>query len=71
MKTHKVHWNNAPSKNFKKYTFGTKKLKNKQKLQLIWTYENMVKVFKKYFFHMSLSSCITLYIKSPNNKFEM
>jgi hypothetical protein len=43
-KTHKVHRNNAPSKTFKKYAFGTKKLKNKQKLQLIWTYENMVKV---------------------------
>jgi len=42
-KTHKVHRNNAPSKTFKKYAFGTKKLKNKQKLQLIWTYENMVK----------------------------
>jgi hypothetical protein len=25
------------------YAFGTKKLKNKQKLQLIWTHENMVK----------------------------
>jgi hypothetical protein len=27
----------------KTYAFGTKKLKKKQKLQLIWTYENMVK----------------------------
>jgi hypothetical protein len=27
----------------KTYAFGTKKLKNKQKMQLIWTYENMVK----------------------------
>jgi hypothetical protein len=27
----------------KTYVFGTKKLKNKQKLQLIWTYENMIK----------------------------
>jgi hypothetical protein len=27
----------------KTYDFGTKKLKNKQQLQLIWTYENMVK----------------------------
>jgi hypothetical protein len=27
----------------KKYDFGVKKLKNKQKLQLIRTYENMVK----------------------------
>jgi hypothetical protein len=35
--------NNEPCKAFKKYAFGTKKLKNKQKLQLIWTYENMVK----------------------------
>jgi hypothetical protein len=25
------------------YAFGIKKLKNKQKLYLIWTYENMVK----------------------------
>ncbi len=41
--THKVHMNNAPSKTFKKYAFGTNKLKNKQKLQLIGTYEeNMV-----------------------------
>jgi hypothetical protein len=44
MKTHKVRRNNAPFKIFKKYVFGTKKLmKKKQKLQLIWTYENMVK----------------------------
>jgi hypothetical protein len=42
-KTQKVQGNNAPSKHFKKYAFGTKKLKNKQKLQFIWTYENMVK----------------------------
>jgi hypothetical protein len=27
--------NSAPSKTFKKYAFGTKKLKNKKKLQLI------------------------------------
>jgi len=27
----------------KKYVFGTKKLKKRQKLQFIWTYENMVK----------------------------
>jgi len=39
-KTHKVLRNNAPSKTFKKYAFGIKKLKNKQKLQLIWIYEN-------------------------------
>jgi len=37
--THKVHKNDASFKNFKKYAFGTKKLKNK----LIWTYQNMVK----------------------------
>ncbi len=35
--------NIAPCKTFKKYAFGTKKLKNKEKLQIIWTYENMVK----------------------------
>jgi len=42
-KTHKIQRNNAPFKTFKKYAFGTNKLKNKEKLQLIWTYENMVK----------------------------
>ncbi len=42
-KTHKIHMNNDPCKAFKKYVFGTKKLKNKQKLQFIWTYENMIK----------------------------
>ncbi len=42
-KTHKVHKNNAPSKTFKKCAFGTKQLKDKQELQLIWTYKNMVK----------------------------
>ncbi len=42
-KTHKVQRNNAPSKTFKKYAFGIKILRNKIKLQLIWTYENMVK----------------------------
>jgi hypothetical protein len=31
--------NNAPIKTFKEYVFGTKKLKNKQKLQFIGTYE--------------------------------
>jgi hypothetical protein len=31
-KTHKVHMNNDPCKAFKKYAFGTKKLKNKKKL---------------------------------------
>ncbi len=35
--------NNSPCKAFQKYVFGTKTLKNKQKLKLIWTYENMVK----------------------------
>jgi hypothetical protein len=35
--------NNDPSKAFKKYAFGIIFLKNKEKLQLIWTYENMVK----------------------------
>jgi general stress protein 26 len=51
-------------------------LRNKQKLQLIWTYENMVnfnhskdpnylmvKVLKENIFHMNLSSFITLYIE--------
>jgi hypothetical protein len=28
---------------FKNYAFGTKKLKSKQKLQFMWTSENMVK----------------------------
>ncbi len=42
-KTHKVHKNDAPSKTFKEYDFGTKNWKNKQKLQFIWTYENMIK----------------------------
>jgi hypothetical protein len=40
---HKLHMNDGPCKPLKKNVFGTKKLKNKQKLQLIWTYENMVK----------------------------
>jgi hypothetical protein len=43
-KTHEIHKNNASSKTFKKYVFGTIFLKKKQKLQLIWTYENMVKL---------------------------
>jgi len=42
LKTHKIQKNNVPSKT-KTYGFGTKNLKNKQKLQLIWTYENMAK----------------------------
>jgi hypothetical protein len=41
-KTHKVHMNNAPSKNFKKCVLGRKKLKKNLKLQLIKAYENMV-----------------------------
>jgi hypothetical protein len=36
-------WIMTPSKTFKKYAFETKKFKNKQKLQFIWTSENMVK----------------------------
>jgi hypothetical protein len=40
-KVHKIQRNNAPIKTFKKYVFGTNKLKKKEKLQLIWTYENM------------------------------
>jgi hypothetical protein len=39
-KTHKIQMNVKLSKT---YAFETKKLKNKQKLQLIWTYENMIK----------------------------
>jgi hypothetical protein len=42
-KAHKVKMHNDPCTGFKKYAFGTKKLKTKQKLQLEWTYENMVK----------------------------
>jgi hypothetical protein len=42
-KTHKVQMNNDPCKAFKKYVSKTRKLKNKQKFQFIWTYENMVK----------------------------
>jgi hypothetical protein len=38
--------NNDLCKVFKKYAFGTKKLKNNQKLQFIWTYENMVTIQK-------------------------
>jgi len=30
-KTHKIHMNNDPCKTFKKYVFGTKKLKKKKK----------------------------------------
>jgi hypothetical protein len=32
-----------PHLKLSKHIFGTKNLKNKQKLQLIWTYESMVK----------------------------
>jgi hypothetical protein len=42
-KTHKVDMNSDPYKTFKTYAFGTKNLTNKQKLQFIWTYKNMVK----------------------------
>jgi hypothetical protein len=42
-KTQKIQRDNPPFKTLKKYVFGTKNLKNKQKLQLIWAYENMVK----------------------------
>jgi hypothetical protein len=40
-KTHKVQKNNALFKNLKNICFWDKKFE-KQKLQLIWTYENMV-----------------------------
>jgi hypothetical protein len=40
--THKVHRNNAPSKTFKK-CFWEKEIEKQKKLQLTWTYENMVK----------------------------
>jgi hypothetical protein len=40
-KTHKIQMNNAWCKTLKNIFFGTKNLKNK--LQPIWTYENMVK----------------------------
>jgi hypothetical protein len=48
-KTHKVRMNNDPYKNFKKYDFGTKKLKNKQNcnsygLIKIWSNFNHSKV---------------------------
>jgi hypothetical protein len=42
-KTYKMFKNNIFSKTFKKYAFEIKKLK-KIKLQLIWIYENMVKI---------------------------
>jgi hypothetical protein len=42
-KTHKIHMNNGPCKAFKKYAFGTIFFKKNKKLQLIWTYENMIK----------------------------
>jgi hypothetical protein len=40
----KSRWIMVNVKFSKTYSFGTKKLKNKQKLQIIWTYENMVKI---------------------------
>jgi len=42
-KSHKSIWIMPQVKLSKTYVFGTKNLKKKQKLQLIWTYENMVK----------------------------
>jgi hypothetical protein len=42
-KTTKFIWIMPHAKLSNAYTFGTRKLINKQKLQLIWTYENMVK----------------------------
>jgi len=66
-----------PHVNFKKYVFEIMFLKNKQKLQLIWTYENMVKfnhykvpnyqmvkILKQIILHMNLASSITSYIDS-------
>jgi hypothetical protein len=44
MKTDKVQRNNAPSKTLKKYGFETKKLKNKQKFQLIWKYGQILTI---------------------------
>jgi hypothetical protein len=69
--------NNAPCKVFKKMLLGQRNWKINKKFQLIWTYENMVKiepfkksitikwfkVFKENIPHMNLSFCITLYIK--------
>jgi hypothetical protein len=43
MKTHNFFRNNAPSKTFKTYAFGTKKLKKQKKIVTQLTYENMVK----------------------------
>jgi hypothetical protein len=49
-KTHKIQKNNAPFKTFKKYAFGTKKLKKKNKncnsygLMKIWSNFNHSKV---------------------------
>jgi hypothetical protein len=42
-KTHKIHKIMPNLQLFKAYVFVTKVLKNKQNLQLIWSYENMVK----------------------------
>jgi hypothetical protein len=79
-KTHKVHRNNAPSKTFKKYVFGIMFLKNKQKLQLIWTIQPSTiqkflttkwlrfskKRFLAWVYHLVLH-----YILNPNNEFGM
>jgi hypothetical protein len=40
-----THMNDDPCKGFKNIFFGTKKLKKKQKMELIWTYENMIKFY--------------------------
>jgi hypothetical protein len=42
-KTHKVQKNNAPFKTFKNTCFWDKEIEKQIKLQLIWTYENMIK----------------------------
>jgi len=70
MKTHKVHMNNDPSKTFKNICFWEKKIYKKKQLQLIWTCENMVKVFKEKIHDISFSFLFH-HILSPNNKFGM
>jgi hypothetical protein len=42
-KTTKSRWIMTHVELSKTYVFGTKKLKTKQKLQFIWTYDNMIK----------------------------
>ncbi len=80
-KTHKVHMINDPCKALKKYAFGTKKLKNKKKLQLIWKYNQILKIeksliikqwrFSKKRFFIWVHHLVLHYILSPNNKFGM